>query len=373
MRALRRTDTGRADRVAGHRGQRGGIGALPADVAHRDRPAAGAGLEDVVEVAADVVGLARGPEPGCDLEAGDIRQVRRQQALLESGRDVAALAVDPSVVDCDRRSPRELFDRRDLAWPEGPVREGCERDRAQRLPPGPQRSDHGRASRPLADVLEVLLVRGPFPAKLVRHLLDHLQAAGPHRDRDRMRTVELEMVHAQAIEHRLERLDRRRGCDSADHLGLVQQVDHAAVRQVGDGEIRDSLEGQVEIERCVELGTRAGEELELPAPCLEVRVQTRVVDRKRRPARQLGGEREIVLVEHPTRLRCDEGHGAEGVAARAQRHDHARAKSQLAHQSQVLFVLGAVHQQASGISRNNSGSPVFSTLGTPSGWSNWVG
>ena len=44
-----------ADRVAGQRGDGGGVGALAADVADDQRPAAVADLEEVVEVAADLV------------------------------------------------------------------------------------------------------------------------------------------------------------------------------------------------------------------------------------------------------------------------------------------------------------------------------
>ena len=68
--ALGRPDRRRSQRVAGERGERGGVRALAADVSERDRPAAAAGLEDVVEVAADVVRLAGRPEARGDLEPG---------------------------------------------------------------------------------------------------------------------------------------------------------------------------------------------------------------------------------------------------------------------------------------------------------------
>src|SRR6185295_20191482 len=89
----------RSQRVAGERRERGGVRALAADVSERDRPAAAAGLEDVVEVAADVVRLAGRPEARGDLEPGDVGQVGREEALLQPGGDIAALSVEPRVVD----------------------------------------------------------------------------------------------------------------------------------------------------------------------------------------------------------------------------------------------------------------------------------
>ena len=77
---------GGAQRVPRQGGDGRGIGALAADVADRDRPLVGPAHEDVVEVSADLVRLPGRAEPGGDLDAGDLGQVGRQQALLELGR-----------------------------------------------------------------------------------------------------------------------------------------------------------------------------------------------------------------------------------------------------------------------------------------------
>ena len=79
-----------AHRVAGERGDGGGLGALAADVADHERPGAVAGREAVVEVAADLVALARGVVARRQLDARDVRQRRRQQRALERARDLRA-------------------------------------------------------------------------------------------------------------------------------------------------------------------------------------------------------------------------------------------------------------------------------------------
>ncbi len=111
-----------ADRVAGERGHRGGLGALAADVAdHRD-PLVLADAEQVVEVAAHVGALARGP---VERRAVDARRSRAARAAAASS---AACARSPSAAGaCARCRPR--------------------RRRGARTPPR-ARAAPGRAARP---------------------------------------------------------------------------------------------------------------------------------------------------------------------------------------------------------------------------------
>jgi hypothetical protein len=51
--------------------------------------------DDVVEVAAHLVQLARRRVSGLDLGSGDLRQRLRQQGALEDVRDARALGVEP--------------------------------------------------------------------------------------------------------------------------------------------------------------------------------------------------------------------------------------------------------------------------------------
>src|SRR5437763_15810973 len=71
-------DRRRPERVAGERGDGCGLGALARHVADDERPLAVTAREDVVEVAADLVQLTRGAVAHSHLDAGDLRQSRRE-------------------------------------------------------------------------------------------------------------------------------------------------------------------------------------------------------------------------------------------------------------------------------------------------------
>ena len=66
--------------------------------------------------------------------------------------------------------------------------------------------------------------------------------------------------------------------------------------------------------------------------------QHRVVDRQRRSARQVFRELDVRVVVAAVRRGRDERDRAENAATGAQRDDHRRAKSELAHVPQVLLV-----------------------------------
>ena len=73
----------RADRVADQGGDDRGLDALAAHVAEGDDPVAGADLEDVVEVAADLLAVAGRAVGGRDVEARDVGGGGRDQRLLQ--------------------------------------------------------------------------------------------------------------------------------------------------------------------------------------------------------------------------------------------------------------------------------------------------
>ncbi len=100
----------RAQRVAGERRDRGRLRALAADVADDERVAPVALREDVVEVAADLVALARGAVGRGQLQAVDLRQMRREQRALERLGRARALLVEARVLDRDRRLGRDPHD-----------------------------------------------------------------------------------------------------------------------------------------------------------------------------------------------------------------------------------------------------------------------
>src|SRR5205807_3872975 len=96
---------GSPDGVADEAGDRGRVGALAADVADDDGPTALDHLEDVEEVAADLVALATGAVTGGHVEAGDGGELRGEEGLLEDMGDAGALLVQARVVDGHRRAP----------------------------------------------------------------------------------------------------------------------------------------------------------------------------------------------------------------------------------------------------------------------------
>ena len=106
---------GRAQRVAGERGDRGGLRALALDVADQRRPAAVAGAEEVVEVAAELDALAGGVEAHGGGEARDGGQRARPQRALERAGDRALALVEARVGDRDRGELAELGEDRVVA------------------------------------------------------------------------------------------------------------------------------------------------------------------------------------------------------------------------------------------------------------------
>ena len=105
----------RAQRMAGERRDRGGLGALALDVADQRRPAAVAGAVEVVEVAAELDALAGGVEAHGGGEAGHGGQRARPQRALQRARDRALAAVEAGVGDRPRRELAELGEDRVVA------------------------------------------------------------------------------------------------------------------------------------------------------------------------------------------------------------------------------------------------------------------
>src|SRR5207247_10929929 len=83
------------DRVPRETGQGRRLRTLATDVSDRERPDALAGREPAVEVAADADPLPERLVTGGDLDAGNLGQVRWQEASLKRCRDVAQLVVAP--------------------------------------------------------------------------------------------------------------------------------------------------------------------------------------------------------------------------------------------------------------------------------------
>ena len=121
--------------------------------------------------------------------------------------------------------------------------------------------------------------------------------------------------------------------DLADLAPVVEDVHDAAVRERRNGKLGELLERRLVVERRGEDAARLGEELEplarglgLPPRRLLPPVDARLVDRGRGPARDLGGEGEILLVVvAPGRAR-DERERTERAAARDEGDAHPGAR-----------------------------------------------
>ena len=85
------------------------VGALADDVADQQRPLALGGVEDVVEVAADLVAAPGGAVAGGQLDAGDARELRRQQRALQLPGDLGLLREQADVVERQRGAGDEAL------------------------------------------------------------------------------------------------------------------------------------------------------------------------------------------------------------------------------------------------------------------------
>ena len=107
-----------AQRVAGERGHRRGVRALALHVADQRRPGPAAGLEEVVEVAAELDALARGAEAHRGRQARNVRQAAGTQRALERLGDRPLALVELGVGDRHRGELCELGEHRLVALAE---------------------------------------------------------------------------------------------------------------------------------------------------------------------------------------------------------------------------------------------------------------
>ena len=120
---------------------------LPAHVADDHRPAAVAGLEHVVEVAAHLVARADRSEAGREFDARDLGQARGEQALLQRARDLLDRLLGPPALGDDRgeQQHRDPGDREvGLGEQQAVVGDCCARTALRRWPcrrrrPSPRR------------------------------------------------------------------------------------------------------------------------------------------------------------------------------------------------------------------------------------------
>ncbi len=235
----------RAQRVAREAGQRRRRAALAGDVADGDQPALRAGLEEVVEVAADLAAVGDRVVADGDLEPGRLVEPLGQQSGLQRPRHVGALLVEPRAVERRRREVRERQQEVPLARVERARRDERQRDRPEHAVGRDQRHDGER--------LEALDRRGQRrPLRPVLAALEPDRGGADQRQAQRVAPVDREAPPAV----------RHSGLVAVvvdeDDLAVVDQPERAAVgaerlHGLGDGGLADVGGG----ERAGQRGRRA--------------------------------------------------------------------------------------------------------------------
>ena len=123
----------RGPRVSAPARHAGRAGALAADVADHEHPAAGAVLEHIVEVAAHLIQLPGGAISRLDLGLGHLGKRLRQQRPLQGVGDAGALGVQPRVFHRGAGAAAEPLGDAEVGGGETTHRlRGHQRDRAER-------------------------------------------------------------------------------------------------------------------------------------------------------------------------------------------------------------------------------------------------
>ena len=172
-------------RMAGQRGERGGLGALAHDVADDRRPATVEG-QQVIEVAPHLDGAARGPVRARHLPPLHRRQRPRDQPGLEGLRDVALGGLELGAVDDDPGLAPEVGGQREVALVKPPRRARDEAEGAEDPVAAADRGDHGRVQADLAQDPQVLRILSAASEHLVGDLVDEERLAGAD-DRPQLR------------------------------------------------------------------------------------------------------------------------------------------------------------------------------------------
>ena len=271
------------------------------------------GLPDVVEVPADLALLRGRAVHRRQLPIGQLGQGFRQQARLQGPRDAGAFAVEPSVLDGQRCTLGDLFGELDVARVEGAARFGADkRDRPDRPAPDLHRHEECSAQPDLAQQLEMALVHGRGPQRLLGDLVEERGLAGrDHAPDPAVGLYLLGLVFAQARGQ----LDPRRvdvgDCDGLPVPFFVDEVDAAPVGELRHGEAGDVLQCLPVVERGRQ--QRRGAREELAAQLQPLALGDVLDDRHRRVDRPL-------LVSHGGRLEQHPALVARRLVDRAQKH-----------------------------------------------------
>ena len=226
-------ECGGAERVAGQRRHPGCAGTLAAHVANHEHPAVGVVVEDVIEIAAHLVELARRRVQRLHFGARDLRQRFGQQRALKDVGDARALGVDVRAFDRRAGAPSQPHGQAEVRRRQPAHRlDRGERDRPNRRFQGSeQRHDDHRPGADLAHRLQARRRRGGTGAGGLDVAEDARATRADHlRDRagivDRRRVSALQLLCLRDL--------RRVGVMYRQQLELVALVDEVNSAPVGD-------------------------------------------------------------------------------------------------------------------------------------------
>ena len=199
-----------------------------------------------------------------------VRGALEQAAIARFGR--SRVRIEPGVVDGHGGAMGELLGQRQVVRPVAPDPAGDQQERPQRPPAGHERDGERGPEAGLPQELEVPGVAGNGLEVTVGDLRHQLRPARAERlGHAAVRGMGDGRVPLQLADERLLGRIHVLRHQAADSPLLVEQVDHAAVGQVGHRQARQALEGGLVIERAGQDAARFGQERRALFGCFSLR------------------------------------------------------------------------------------------------------
>jgi hypothetical protein len=273
-------------------------------------------------------GIPEADRPLAVDEEDAVADVRERTGGLAA---LLGLLVEARVVDGDGGAAAELLREGEVVLGVGARRRGDERERAERDPARHHRDAHVGAEAERAHELELALVGRSRREALLRED-DELALAGP-RHACGAPTVRGGAAAQLVGDGALRGVAVREG--DPRELALVEDVDDAPVRELGNGELGDRRERLRIGERGRERVARAREERETALRVLRAAVEAGVRDGAAGELLRAGAELRVVAA---VRLRPGEGQRADRLPVRDERDGDRGARRERLEELEVALV-----------------------------------